>query len=566
MDTQHRKEDPILVQVLAEPIDGRVLEAARAVKDAYAAQGVILDGELGEGCFLTSDELSRVRFSFRNIPEENYNRLWADYFDLPFETFLLYLQCSVLLLLGKRILASLRCLILDFKTIISLGPSADASKLREKPLTHPHLAADILQSLPVPDRNYSARENLVEEIESSALPCRGSQRELPDFKSILTFGAILDDFWNHASPDKKLFYFPVCLWWKITCVLPTRPREFLVTPRKCVYLDESGEWKLALRKNLIKGSGRLIHYKIAQDYEERTYPVPAPLAGLITEYVAMTACYHPTELDTLLIPDPHYLLNGRSKNKRSRYYTYANLRCALRLFLQDIVHGEYGYAVIDERDAEERAGDTRPGQDRVIQALQLGDTRHISLVNMIAEGVQPLAAMELAAHDNPKQTFHYAANLETYLQCATYRAYMDRTYTRSMYSFNAAAAVRQFNEDSPYEELDDGFCYSERFLKGSAEDCVRAFGPHSELGWCQRCPWFRSKTPALIIPDTSRYLLDVKEDWALLTETIDTYRRDVLGKDEELFQVLLRAQASLNIYQNALLEDVKKRRAEHGEA
>ena len=162
MDTQHRKEDPILVQVLAEPIDGRVLEAARAVKDAYAAQGVILDGELGEGCFLTSDELSRVRFSFRNIPEENYNRLWADYFDLPFETFLLYLQCSVLLLLGKRILASLRCLILDFKTIISLGPSADASKLREKPLTHPHLAADILLSLPVPDRNYSARENLVE--------------------------------------------------------------------------------------------------------------------------------------------------------------------------------------------------------------------------------------------------------------------------------------------------------------------------------------------------------------------------------------------------------------------
>ena len=51
-----------------------------------------------------------------------------------------------------------------------------------------------------------------------------------------------------------------------------------------------------------------------------------------------------------------------------------------------------------------------------------------------------------------------------------------------------------------------------------------------------------------------------------MTETIDTYRRDVLGKDEELFQVLLRAQASLNIYQNALLDDVKKRRMEHGEA
>ena len=342
MDTQHRKEEPVLVRAPAGTIDGRTMETARAVREAYAAQGVILNGDLGEDCFLTSDELSHVRFSFRIIPEEDYSRLWSGFFGLPFDTFLLYLQCSVLLLLGKRILASLRCLILDFKVLISLGPSATASKLRERPLEHPHLVADILLSLPVTDGNYASRETLVEEIETSALPCRGSQRDLPDFKSILTFGAVLDDFWSHASPDERLFYFPVCLWWKITCVLPTRPREFLVTPRSCVHLDGGGEWRLTVRKNLIKGSGRLIHYKIAQDYEERTYPVPAPLAELVAEYIAMTACYRPTELDTLLIPDPHYLLNGRSKNKRSRYYTYANLRCALRFFLQDIVHGEYG--------------------------------------------------------------------------------------------------------------------------------------------------------------------------------------------------------------------------------
>jgi hypothetical protein len=569
MNTRNRKDESILVLPGSAPMDILSIEAARAIRDAYVSQGVILDGDLGDGCFLTSDELSHVRFSFQNILEEDYQKNWADFFELPFNTFRLYLECSVIFLLGKRVLAALRSLVLDLKTLISMNSSSIHLKMDSLPFTHPHLVVDVLLSLPVPDVNSAARDSIIATIEESAEVRRGVRRDLPDFKSILTFGTVLDDFWANTTPDEKLFYFPVCLWWKITSILPSRPREYLVTPRDCIRLSADGEWYLTLRKNKLKGRSGQVRYKISEDYYVRDYPVPAQLAALVNEYISLTACYASTELDTLLIPDPHYILNGRSKNKQNRYYTYTNLRCALRLFLHNIVQEKYGITVVDERTPEaypDEIDGIPITKGSTIRAPQLGDTRHISLVNMIAEGVQPLAAMELAAHVNPRQTFHYAANLDTYLRCATYRAYMDRKYASSPFTFNPAAVTMSFSENTPFTELDEGFCYSERFLNDSVEDCIRVYGPHSELGWCQRCPYFRSKTPSLLVNDTSRYLLDVEEDWALLTATIDSYRKNILGKDEDLFQVLLRAQSSLNVFQNTLSQEISERKSSHVKA
>ena len=564
MDTQYRIEEPVRIQAPGGVLSPGSLETARTILKAYAADGVILDGSLEGPVLLTSDELSHVRLAFSSIEEDAYRQNWQEFFRLPFEDFLLYVKCSVLFLLGKRILATLRNLVLDIRTLIRLKPREVSSYLMGNRLNHPGLVAGILLALPVPGENLLERDSIAELIDAARPAMPEKARTLPDFKSILTFGTILDDFWRSAGPDEKLLYFPVLLWWKVTGVIPTRPREFLVTPRDCICQDAGGEWQLTLRKDLLKGRSVSIHYKIDRDYEKRTYPVPAWLASLLKEYITMTACYSSTELDTLLIPDPHYLLKGRARNRRSRYFTYANLRCILQDFLEQIVSGRYGYTVVDYAvedgesiPAEQPSGD---GTDplRTLCAPHLGDTRHISLINMIAEGVQPLAAMELAAHENPRQVFHYAANLDTYLKCATYRAYRDRDYARTPFSFNAVAGLFRVSTNDPFVELDEGFCYSPLFLKDNVSDCLKAFGPHSELGWCQRCPYFRSKTPGLLVLDTSRYLLDVQEDWALLTATVDAYRRDVLGKNEELFQVLLRMQSSLNVFQNILRRNLQE--------
>lgn len=559
MDTLYRSEEPIRIQACTGAMDPYSIESVRSVFEAYAAEGVILEGTVEGDVLLTSDEISHVRIAFDSIDRENYRSNWQDFFRLDFDEFVLHIKCSVLFLFGKRILSTLRSLVADIKVLSTLKPGGVSLHLKSDRFNHPGLITRIFLSIPVPNENLMERDSIAELIEASCPISFPNQRTLPDFKSILTFGAILDDFWQTAAPDEKLLYFPVLLWWKVTGVIPTRPREFLVTPRNCIRQDAGGEWQLTLRKDLLKGRNKPVYYKIDKDYEKRTYPVPYWLASLIMEYITLTACYEPTELDTLLIPDPHYLLKGRPRNKRSRYFTYANLRCILQDFLNEIVCGRYGYTVLEPGWApwenvieRQDPGSNSDEYQKALCAPHLGDTRHISLVNMIAEGVQPLAAMELAAHEKPRQVFHYATNLDTYLNCATYRAYRDRDYARSPFSFNAAAGLVQISEDGERVELDEGFCYSRAFLKDDISDCLRAFGPHSELGWCQRCAYFRSKTPLLSVIDTSRYLLDIREDWALLTATVDTYRREVLGKDEEILQVLMRVQSSMNVFKNVL--------------
>ena len=66
------------------------------------------------------------------------------------------------------------------------------------------------------------------------------------------------------------------LWWKITGVIPLRPREFLLTSRNCLCKDRD-EYFLTLRRNNLKGSSssKIVKYKIEEDYFDTTYQIVA---------------------------------------------------------------------------------------------------------------------------------------------------------------------------------------------------------------------------------------------------------------------------------------------------
>ena len=57
------------------------------------------------------------------------------------------------------------------------------------------------------------------------------QRSLAQFDSYFLFNDILSDFWKRdISNDTRLFYYPIYLWWRITAIIPLRPKEFILTP------------------------------------------------------------------------------------------------------------------------------------------------------------------------------------------------------------------------------------------------------------------------------------------------------------------------------------------------
>ena len=45
--------------------------------------------------------------------------------------------------------------------------------------------------------------------------------------------------------------------------------------------------------------------------------------------------------------------------------------------------------------------------DHEINFIHIGDTRHIAMINLIAEGASPVTAMLLAGHDNITTSSHY---------------------------------------------------------------------------------------------------------------------------------------------------------------
>lgn len=98
-------------------------------------------------------------------------------------------------------------------------------------------------------------------------------------------------------------------------------------------------------------------------------------------------------------------------------FSYINLRTCLRYFFELIVQERYGYKIIYE------ANNSGLHDEKSIEYLHLGDTRHIALINLIAEGATPMVAMMLAGHDNPEMSAHYYSNIAQLIECRTYRAF-----------------------------------------------------------------------------------------------------------------------------------------------
>lgn len=98
----------------------------------------------------------------------------------------------------------------------------------------------------------------------------GGQRELAEFNAYIRFNSVLREFWEQATREEKLTYFPVYLWWNLTAILPLRPSELIRTPRNCLR-TEKGKELIIIRRSRLKGVDRL-SYRIDDDYDQYTYP------------------------------------------------------------------------------------------------------------------------------------------------------------------------------------------------------------------------------------------------------------------------------------------------------
>lgn len=445
--------------------------------------------------------------------------------------------------MGDLALRSLQNVVNDVKRFIKHNQDDLYVFTKEVALTYPNRVIEFFSILPETD-NPEKVERIMDILDEMSdihyMNSSGRKRMLASFDSYFLFNDIINDYWtSEILEDERLFFYPLYLWWQITGVIPLRPREFILTPRKC--LEQKGDgWYLTLRKNHIKGSKKKISYKIDEDYFTVRYKIPDKLAGEILNYIDFTNEYESTELNTLFITDTHYRQWNQKKHSNSRYFTYINMNCVMRYFFHDVIEGRYGLNIVYNREIKHL-------EEGCINYLYLGDTRHLALINIIAEGGNPVIAMMLAGHDNMEMSAHYYSNITSLIECRTYKQYRKVLKENVTYEISRKGQLPLNIKD--FASLDDGGrCYSPAFQNKNFSDCKKVSGPEGEIGYCPRCTFYRKGSKKDFFKGDDIYKRRIEDDCKHLAQVVKKVRLEK-GNSEDILQAMLRLQNSSYTYQ-----------------
>jgi hypothetical protein len=519
--------------------------------------GVIRENsEFKDDVWHTTDEYANIGLYFKLNPfaYKNYENI----FHMNLTSFTDCLKAFMVSLFGRNALSSIQTFLLDIRHLIETKPEDVYGMMTDLTISLPTLISEFLTSLQ--DADSDAISSLSDAMDSYAdiNMCSQKQplqqRQLSDFETYFKFDDIMTCFWDEEKDqDTRLFYFPLYMWWKLTAVIPLRPREFLLTKRDCLKrtddpVTDAGKrqyrYLLTLRRNNLKGGRQNVTYHIDHDYFETTYPVPDYIGEMIEKYIEETESLKQTDLDTLFVTSPHYKKWATSAPYVSRFLTYTNLSTILRYFYEEIITERYGYIV----------SETAPGQhlkDKEISFIHLGDTRHLALINLMQEGGTPAAAMFLAGHTNMTMASAYYSNIETLIECKTYRAYRKMIADGNHYQLKAFQNNLTLNED--YTELPNkSRCYSMKYRASDFSDCLNSIGPSGELGYCSSCNFHRDSGIAYFASDDV-YRHRIEDDCKELLRAVELVRKD-RGEVEEIGQAMLKIHSSSASYQEYLME------------
>ncbi|MBK5261110.1 MAG: hypothetical protein JJE17_00880 [Peptostreptococcaceae bacterium] len=527
--------------------DKATTKEAESIFNAYKKNKVILNGYFDDNVWHLCDEYSNVGFDF-NIKDENFAE-YGKLLKIDKKHFIAYMKTYIIYQLGELVLLSLQQIINGIKKVVSF-PVKELTLISEELwVTFIGRIIEFFSMLP-DNGNEDEVEDIINRLEKVDDKLKVNswkgQRKLASFDSYFLFSDILDQFWNESrDEEEKLFFFPVYLWWKVTGVIPMRPREFVVMSRDCLK-GSKDKWILTLRKDRLKGPNKTVSYKIDKDFIEVKYQIPNELADTIMWYKEKTDDFLDNELGTLFLVDTHYVMWGRCKPYTSRYFTYANFGTCLRYFFQQIIQDRYGYRVIFERKSTFI-------KENEIQYICLGDTRHLSLINMIAEGATPMVAMMLAGHDNPNMSSHYYSNITNLIECKTYRQYKRLIKGEQTYSISQIEKPLHVSDFVPVEPK--GRCYSPQVVKGIFTDCMKIIGPESEIGYCPNCTFYRAMGQSFT-DSKDRYKNQINMECKHLDTIVKKVRQEK-GYSEELVQALMKLKNAEYTYQQYLKETME---------
>lgn len=512
-------------RLIVNRIDEDMLGMAKKIFDNYKKDGVIVEGSFADDVWVLSNEIKKTKVSFC-FSDVEYKRTAGKWIGCTGQVFKESLKAYEVFQLGRMGPPSLRVLP---RSVIKAVMKEDPRDVWSEKT--PYHLLELLRILPT---NAEGLELLIESLEDRIFSTRftkqGDQRKLVDFLSYMRFHEALTEFWDDADEEERLFYFPVYLWWKLTAVIPLRPKEFLIIPRECVTLDKERCW-LTVRRSKIKGKGK-IGYKIDRDHVRCDYPVSDEIASLIWWYRSRTEKMEQPDIDALFRIGSHRA-NGiiRELPQQGGHYSYSNLITCLEHFYSDIIP--------DRKD---------------IAKIRLGDTRHIAMMNLIISGGSPVVCKELAGHSSISISSHYYSNFSTLVECRVYEEYRRAKKTKDFLAQGSSHYIMK--PKSPEIKVPGGWCHSAEYAKKSINDCVYSISALGAIGECSSCRLFRPDIQGIRFDffnkDSGKDRVDA-DGW-FLRQMIEAYRKGI-GHESDIQTAILKLQESCHHYARCLRND-----------
>lgn len=122
--------------------------------------------------------------------------------------------------------------------------------------------------------------------------------------------------------------------------------------------------------------------------------------------------------------------------------------------------------------------------------------------------------------------------------------------------FSSISVLSIMDNDSNFKEVDNGRCYSTKFLKGDITDCLTS---GFEIGDCNSCDYFvqhTNYTDEQTTQKTETLENALKREGFFFANALKKYSRD--SNDADFKKALLRLQTSASQYQSQLEKNIRE--------
>ncbi|QNK47584.1 site-specific integrase [Brevibacterium sp. PAMC23299] len=222
-------------------------------------------------------------------------------------------------------------------------------------------------------------------------PKEPQTRTLVNFKDLLLFGQKVDEFQASWNEREKLLYFPIIIWWRLTCIIPLRTGEFVGIKRNCL-IDKGGNFFIQLPRTKQKAKNK-------RDLDiEDVVPLNESVYKLIQEYIDFTEVFG--EAEQLLSTKAYIAGLGMKKNFADEWYPVR---------LSKLINHFYDNVIIKKM-----------GLSPEIERIKPMDTRHYAFMNLKLSGVNELTIARLGGHRTIHAQEHYFKHLDEFADSYVY--------------------------------------------------------------------------------------------------------------------------------------------------